>query len=146
MSPSQPGKRLITARDVTELAGIHRGTLNRWVREGRVQQYLIDGVGRPRYDPEEVLALARGEPPPPPPGRGLRELQERAGQLTLALDDVIGRGEIQAGEVIALRYSLRAVNASLSRLVELERERLPESYAFRRRRRRRVFRPLGLAA
>lgn len=79
---------------------MHRGTLHRWVQEGKVQQYLVDGVGRPRYDLEEVLALARGEPSPPP-GGGSRDM-EATGQLVLALDVVEDAIDRLDGETAAL--------------------------------------------
>jgi hypothetical protein len=72
---------------------------------------------------------------------------EAAGQLRLALEvleQAYEEGQMNRDSVVAL---LRlAAKASLSRLVELETARLPESYAFRRRHRRPALRSLGRAA
>jgi len=57
-------------------------------------------VGTPRYDLEQLQALARGEPSPPP-GGGSRD-KEAGGQLVLALgvvEDAIDRLD---GETAAL--------------------------------------------
>jgi hypothetical protein len=71
-------------RTAKELTGLAETRIRRWAAAGKIRVYRVEGVGTPRYDLQQLFALARGEPPLPPPEGGSRDM-EAAGQLRLAL-------------------------------------------------------------
>jgi hypothetical protein len=108
---SQPGKfskrlpnqlpEAVTMRTAVDVTGVSEGRIRYWAAQGKLRVYDVEGVGTPRYDLEQLQALARGEPSSPPPGGGLRDM-EAAGQLVLALDIVEDAIDGLDGETAAL--------------------------------------------
>jgi hypothetical protein len=102
-------------RTAIELTGLNEKRIRRWAAQGRLRIYRVEGVGTPRYDLEQLQALARGEPPHPP-GNGARDGIMDLGhrQLVLALDQVLdqalGDGGLD-GDTAAL---LRVVRTRLA--------------------------------
>jgi hypothetical protein len=89
-------------RTALEATGLNENRIRRWAAQGKLRIYRVEGVGTPRYDLEQLQALARGEPSPPPEG-GLRDM-EAAGQLRLALAMDVVEDAIEGldGETAAL--------------------------------------------
>jgi predicted site-specific integrase-resolvase len=51
-------RKLVTARTAVRLVGIGRTSLLRWAAAGRLTVFQVEGVGTPRYDLDQVQALA----------------------------------------------------------------------------------------
>jgi excisionase family DNA binding protein len=51
----------VSARTAARIAGVSESSVYRWVREGRLTGYAVEGVGTPRYHVAEVQAVAAGE-------------------------------------------------------------------------------------
>lgn len=101
-------------RTAVDLTGLSEKRIRRWVAAGKLRTYRVEGVGTPRYDLEQLRALARGEPPDPP-GTGLRGKIEAAGeQLLLALDEARQVGAVDGETAAAARAVLTLVRSRLS--------------------------------
>jgi hypothetical protein len=109
-------------RTAMELTGLNEARIRRWAVQGKLRIYSVEGVARPRYDLQQLQALARGEPPLPP-GGGLRgQIDEAVEQLSLAL-------EHHNDEFLQAKADLDARTAAAARaLVALLRPRLGHPY------------------
>jgi hypothetical protein len=118
-------------RTAIEMTGLNENRIRRWAAAGKVRIYRVEGVGTPRYDLEQLQALARGEPSPPP-GGGLRDM-EAAGQLRLALaldvlDDAIEAAEGNTAAQLAIGRAAVAVIRARLGLDDPDRRRLTLCY------------------
>ncbi len=119
--------RLGTRRTAQRLFGMSQYRLTRWVADGRLRAYVVEGVATPRYDLNQIADLLRLEGPDGSrPGRRRRarppdehltldqvldefpELEERD------LRDAVRRGELEPARLACFKVS--QVEALVERL------------------------------
>lgn len=59
MSPDQPPKRLLTTAEAARLLGVHRRTLARYAKDGKVFPTVILPSGYYRWDPDDLRRQLR---------------------------------------------------------------------------------------
>ncbi len=78
----------LTTKEAAAYLKVHPKTVYRYVKSGRLRQYQAAGVGRPRFNREDLDALLRG----------LRPLPAAAGQVLEQLSTHPAPGEREARE------------------------------------------------
>jgi hypothetical protein len=61
--------RLGTLATAQRLFGVTEYRLRKWVQDGRLSAYWVEGVGTPRYDLEQISRLVQAEGAEGPDGR-----------------------------------------------------------------------------
>lgn len=111
MERSRDDGYLETAQVCNQL-GIHRSTLWRLVREGRLRQYTVPWSKHPRYRADEVRALKEG--PALDEGGGVAAWAENALEAVWLLDT---RGGVRYANPLAERVVGRAVEAQIGTMI-----------------------------